>query len=57
MEDINLLGVRWMRKVMSLKETKKELSTKLERYQGSMKSQKSREELQQMLEKTKGDKD
>lgn len=48
MGDINILGRGWMKKVISLKVTEKELSTKLERYQESIKSQKSREERVRM---------
>ena len=48
MGDINILGSGWMKKVISLKVTEKELSTKLERYQESIKSQKLREEKVRM---------
>lgn len=44
MEDINILGMKCMKKGMSLKETEKKLSMKMERYQESVKLQKSREE-------------
>lgn len=48
MGDINILGRGWVKKMISLKVTEKELSTKLERYQESIKSQKSREERVRM---------
>lgn len=48
MGDINILGRGWVKKMISLKVTEQELSTKLERYQESIKSQKSREERVRM---------